>query len=101
MENADKNLIDEIQSHLDLSDRLIQLAEESAELAQAASKCARELIGRNPTPKSLSDVVESLFEEIGDVVTVISTLGVHENSLVPSHDKLQRWVDRLNGKEEC
>lgn len=101
MENADKNLIKEIQSHLDLSDLMIQLAEESAELAQAASKCARKFIGRNPTPKSFLDVSEALLEEIGDVMTVIATLGIHERCLVPSHDKLQRWVDRLNGKEEC
>lgn len=43
---------------------LEQLAEESAELAQAALKMARKIRNENPTPKSRADCVANLQEEI-------------------------------------
>lgn len=42
---------------------LEQLAEESAELAQAALKMARKLRNENPTPKTHADCVSNLQEE--------------------------------------
>lgn len=42
---------------------LEQLAEESAELAQAALKMARKLRNENPTPKSRADCVANLQEK--------------------------------------
>ena len=46
---------------------LEQLAEEWAELAQAALKMARKIRNENPTPKSRADCVANLQEEIADV----------------------------------
>ena len=40
----------EIRGQLDEAHRLLQMAEEAAELAQAASKLARILMGINPSP---------------------------------------------------
>lgn len=42
---------------------LEQLAEESAELAQAALKMARKLRNENPTPKTHADCVSNLQEK--------------------------------------
>lgn len=53
---------------------LEQLAEESAELAQAALKMARKIRNENPTPKSRADCVANLQEEIADVELCISIL---------------------------
>lgn len=59
---------------------LEQLAEESAELAQAALKMARKIRNENPTPKSHADCVANLQEEIADVELCISVLpaALHE-----------------------
>lgn len=46
---------------------LEQLAEESAELAQAALKFARKLRDENPTPKSEEECLQDLLEELADV----------------------------------
>ena len=53
---------------------LEQLAEESAELAQAALKMARKIRNENPTPKSRVDCIANLQEEIADVELCISIL---------------------------
>ena len=47
------NDLDYIVKHLSLSERVAQLAEEAAELAQAALKYRRALDGVNPTPVTL------------------------------------------------
>lgn len=46
---------------------LEQLAEESAELAQAALKFARKLRDENPTPKSEEECLQDLLKELADV----------------------------------
>lgn len=50
---------------------LEQLAEESAELAQAALKMARKLRNENPTPKTHADCVSNLQEEIADAAKAL------------------------------
>lgn len=46
------------------SELLAQLAEEAAELAQAALKLRRALDGSNPTPKSVSECRDALDDSI-------------------------------------
>lgn len=53
---------------------LEQLAEESAELAQAALKLARKLRGVNPTPKTEQECWNALLEEIADVQVAVEQL---------------------------
>ena len=55
---------------------LEQLAEESAELAQAALKVARILRGDNPTPVTLKEAEEHLVEEYTDVYQCVMELDV-------------------------
>ena len=55
---------------------LEQLAEEAAELAQAALKAARILRGDNPTPVTLKEAEEHLVEEYTDVYQCAMELDV-------------------------
>lgn len=76
---------------------LEQLAEECAELAQAALKMARLERGENPTPKTEEECVENLLEELGDVNLCMSVVeanrGIHIRCL--SVNKKARWAQRI------
>lgn len=71
-----------------------QLAEESAELAQASLKYLRAVGNGNPTPVSIDEALSNLVEEAGDVylcMTVVN-LYVHSEQL---DKKLERWYERV------
>lgn len=74
---------------------LEQLAEESAELAQAALKMARKIRNENPTPKSR--------EEIADVELCISILPAALNDPAEvgrtMSAKHRRWNERLHDEK--
>ena len=79
--------------------RLIQLAEESSELAQACLKMVRVMDGDTPLPEQY--VRDNLIEEIADVSVCMTAL----QDIAPLAQvgeiiaqKAQRWEDRLNGK---
>ncbi len=80
---------------------LEQLAEECAELGQAALKMARKLRGENPTPKTLEECEADLCEEMGDVTLCLDLLcdaGVVDmkSMLNGAYGKQARWITRLN-----
>jgi NTP pyrophosphatase (non-canonical NTP hydrolase) len=77
---------------------LAQLAEEAAELAQAALKLRRALDNVNPTPVKPSDALEDLKEEVADVCLILHVLQIDTDSHEHKDTraiKLQRWVDRI------
>ena len=77
---------------------LAQLAEECAELAQAALKYRRALTGENPTPVSVKTAGEKLLEEMADVslcVAMLSRPEAEEQKQMIERAKLLRWVKRL------
>ena len=78
---------------------LAQLAEESAELAQAALKMRRALGTGNPTPCTAQEVWNKLIEEIADVqVCVNQVYGIPWDTVNEiSKRKLGRWEGRLEG----
>lgn len=78
---------------------LAQLAEEAAELSQAALKCRRALDGRNPTPKTESCCWDDLVEEYTDVIHCARVLGLthSEAQIRVKHD---RWRRRLGLEED-
>lgn len=82
---------------------LEQLAEESAELAQAALKMACKIRNENPTPKSHADCVANLQEEIADVELCISVLpaALHDPAEVgrTMAAKHRRWNERLHDEK--
>ena len=52
------------------ADLLLQLALDAAELSQAASKLAKDLIKRNSTSRTREKLVSDLVEQLTDVIVV-------------------------------
>lgn len=104
MEEMDADLFydsyDEVSS-LPLRDLLEQLAEESAELSQAALKLIRAHgMSQNPTPISEDKALASLKEEVNDVLIILVILGLADQSAVHDWRKLVRWAVRIQEAEE-
>lgn len=77
-----------------------QLAEEAAELAQAALKMSRKLRGENPTPKTELTCLSALHEETADVENCIDELksaGKLDTALIDDlkKRKMKRWERRI------
>ena len=95
-----------IVSKLGARERLEVLAEEAAELSQAALKMIRayKMGGAvNPTPITPNEALENLFEEIADVELAVEALGLYYMSRRRigeiKEEKRSRWVERLKGVE--
>lgn len=71
-----------------------QLAEEAAELSQAALKCARIIRRENPTPVTQEEADRHLQEEFSDVMLCTEVLGLKEDPEITER-KAKRWVERL------
>lgn len=87
-----------------LSNRALleQLAEEAAEVSQAALKLIRTMPNsENPTPVTFNEACEKLTDELYDVVIVAEILGLPLSTTIihDSHPKIVRWVERLRAKE--
>lgn len=81
---------------------LCQLAEEAAELAQAALKERRTLTSENPTPKTYQNAHTDLLEEVADVYVSLGELLSLIDWEVVAHtraEKEQRWIERLKEVE--
>lgn len=92
-----------IRERLSKEELLCQLAEEAAELSQAALKLRRILSGVNPTPVTRDEAFYNLLEEMGDVqdcfVLAVNPTGQDMDFIRNSRDKkMKRWVDRLEEK---
>lgn len=79
---------------------LCQLAEEAAELSQAALKMRRCLDGTNPSRVPKEDAWKQLFEEVADVWLSLKALGLDEDSMLERYqdiqvEKVNRWADSL------
>ena len=93
-----------IVGRLDEKELLCQLAEESAELSQAALKLRRAYDGTNPTPKSERECMEQLIEEMCDVCVCCTALGLdtRENRRRMAEimqAKIMRWAARLEEED--
>lgn len=95
-----------ISQKLGARERLEVLAEEAAELSQAALKMIRAYkMGGvvNPTPVTPKEALENLFEEIADVELAVEALGFYYMSRRRigeiKEEKRSRWVERLKGAE--
>ena len=101
MEEPDSDLFyDSYEAVSCLPDRdlLEQLAEESAELSQAALKFIRARgMSQNPTPISEDEALASLKEEANDVLIVLEILGFVDQRNVRDWRKLVRWAKRIQG----
>lgn len=83
-----------------------QLAEECAELGQAALKMARVLRRENPTPMTETEASDMIIEEAADVLICIDEVGVFDSSEVArvAHAKRERfkarWEEANHGSED-
>ena len=87
-------------------ERLEALAEEAAELSQAALKMIRACrFGEtvNPTPLTAEEALENLYEEIADVELAVEVLnvGVIGRGKIDGikDTKRERWTKRLEGEK--
>ena len=76
---------------------LAQLAEEAAELSQAALKLRRVMDGKNPTPTGYAMAVKNLTEEFADVTLCADLISCIDYSKVNEIRswKMPRWIGRL------
>lgn len=95
-----------IESKMGARERLETLAEEAAELSQAALKMIRayKMGGAvNPTPITTNEALENLFEEVADVELAEEALGMYYLNRRRIEEikekKRSRWVERLKGAE--
>lgn len=85
-----------INTLLGCCELLAGLAEEAAELAQAALKMRRTLDKSNPTPVSTSEASHRLNEEFADVVLCAAALGLDREEVERFiREKAARWSMRL------
>ncbi len=101
--SRDEN-IEYIKDHCPMAHRLAQLAEECAELSQAALKCLRVAGLGTPTPVTPVMANLMLMDEMADVLSCILVIEARENIesgyiCDQMNDKLRRWVDRLREAE--
>lgn len=96
------NTIEKIRLMLSDEELLCQLAEEAAELAQAALKLRRCMSGENPTPITPVEAEANLIEELADVRLVAEVLDrwtkrINQIDSI-AESKLERWEKRLEDK---
>ena len=100
------NDIEYIRAATPETEVLVQLAEECAELAQAALKLRRALKPESsPTSCSVSEAIIQFHEEIADVLVCLRVTGsVGGATLLPPIEsimrgKTERWAQRLGKRE--
>lgn len=79
-----------------------QVAEEAAELTQAALKLRRALTGANPTPRSVDACYDDLNEEMEDTLTAMGAALCLEGVEYTDRQiaKIDRWYNRLKEAEK-
>lgn len=92
--------IDAIREMMPLAEIMTQLAEEAAELSQAALKYRRTLSNSNPTPITRHEAEKILLDEIADVKLCLHVSGfeavrhkIQVNRTITA--KAERWLKRL------
>lgn len=91
-----------IKSRLSNRALLEQLAEEAAEVSQAALKLIRTMPNsENPTPVTFNQACEDLTQELFDVVIASDILGLtlSTEAIKDDHPKIVRWAERVRAKE--
>lgn len=87
---AERFQIEYIRKTVSAAARYEQLAEECAELAQAALKVARYAREENPPRKDPAQIFCDLLEEVSDVILCLESVNVNPD-LLTMERKLNRW----------
>ena len=88
-----------IREKLSVMDALVQLGEECSELSAIVFKLIRKIDETNPTPLSFSEINQRVDEEVSDVMLCIDVIGGVFGDMELYRKKLDRWVKRLEEKE--
>jgi NTP pyrophosphatase (non-canonical NTP hydrolase) len=97
--NSDR--LEAIKRKIGKEEVLAGLAEEAAELSQAALKYRRALNGINPTPVTCIVADENLQEELADTLLNAILAGVDTATVAENlYKKINRWCDRLEVDNE-
>ena len=100
------SLVNHVADMLSTYELLTQLAEEAAELAQAALKYRRALRTEqgqedtSPTPKTAQEARKALEEEVADVELCVYALELTID-FEPMKRKGERWLRRLEEYEDA
>lgn len=99
------NNMEKVCKYLTVDELLCQLAEEAAELGQAAMKLRRARTGDNPTPVTREQAERNLVEEVFDLEMVLTAIGFYEDYGCRSGErklhfirKFKRWAERLEDR---
>ena len=92
-----------IAENLSEEDILCQIAEEAAELAQAALKLRRAITQTNPTPVTVEKAADNLIEEYGDTVGAMTAYYMKHGAIdgkvaeiiEQDNPKFNRWAQRI------
>ena len=85
---------------MSVDELLAGLAEECAELAQAALKLRRVYTSENPTPTTEEDAYDSFLEEIADVHVYLNQIPYNIKVVEQiMHEKTERWKKRLETRK--
>lgn len=101
------SLVNHVADMLSTYELLTQLAEEAAELAQAALKYRRALRTEqgqedtSPTPKTAQEARKALEEEVADVELCVYALEMLTIDFEPMKRKGERWLRRLEEYEDA
>lgn len=93
--------LNNISDKMGLAKLLAQLAEETAELGQAALKLRRALDGTNPTPVTAPDAILNLQEEMADTLLLMLMVGFDPSYAERTiRRKIPRWIGRIDHDED-
>lgn len=84
-----------IRNHISDTARYMMLAEEAAEVSQAAAKIARIFEGSNPTPKTMTEAWGDLTEEMNDIFLAYEVATGEPFKPECNFFKIDRCVDRI------
>lgn len=85
-----------IKDKMPVTELLAALAEESAELAQAALKLRRVFDKTSPTPIPEDEAIERFYEEVADVQLTLQQIDIPWAYIKTiANKKKSRWEDRL------
>lgn len=85
--------IKKLQTFVSPEVKLMALAEEAAEMSQAALKMVRAMSNENPTPKTPEEAADALIEEISDVCLCLRVLDIKGKADI-MEKKANRWCER-------
>lgn len=92
--------IKEIRERVPVPDIFDQLAEEAAELAQAANKMARVMRGTNPANIDEKEAMKNVIEEYTDIHVVAKDILELQVDGLQADYKIDRWAKRLKEKDD-